>query len=274
MQRQCLFCPKTPGPESTQIIYESYTTVKSLTLKPNGTFQNRFGVFKCDDIIGNPAGTKLLNNKNTGFVYSLNPTSELWTKALSHRTQILYRADISAIIANLDIKPNSVVVESGTGSGSLSVAILRSIMPTGKLFTYEFNQERAELANAEFSALGLGLYVRCVWRDVLQGGFKHDELDTADCVFLDLPKPWEAVTHAFEVLKPQGRICAFSPCIEQVQRTCAKLREMGVSEVRTIETLLRPLHAKGRASGGGSSIHHLHDLEKMHTGYLSFAVKP
>jgi tRNA (adenine57-N1/adenine58-N1)-methyltransferase len=34
-----------------------------------------------------------------GFVHLLDPTPELWTLLLSHRTQILYIADISLVVA-------------------------------------------------------------------------------------------------------------------------------------------------------------------------------
>ena len=48
--------------------------------------------------------------------------------------------DNSAIIFKLDIKPGSVVVEAGTGSGSLSYAIAETLKDKGHLYTFEFNK--------------------------------------------------------------------------------------------------------------------------------------
>jgi len=81
-----------------------------------------------------------------GFVTLLYPTPELWTLALVHRTQILYVADIALISFNLELKPGAVVIESGTGSGSFSHSIIRSIIPTGHLHTFEYHEQRAQIA--------------------------------------------------------------------------------------------------------------------------------
>jgi tRNA (adenine57-N1/adenine58-N1)-methyltransferase len=39
--------------------------------------------------------------------------------------------------------------------------------------------------------------------------------------------------------KSGGRLCTFSPCIEQVQRTCQRLRMNGFEEINTVECLRR-----------------------------------
>ena len=48
-------------------------------------------------------------------------------------------------------------------------------------------------------------------------------------VFLDLPAPWEAVAAAKEtfIQHRTGKICCFSPCIEQVAKTVEALNTNG-----------------------------------------------
>ncbi|KAL6003640.1 hypothetical protein ACLOJK_023873 [Asimina triloba] len=107
--------------------------------------QNRFGAFKHSDWIGKPFGSKVLSNEG-GFVYLLAPTRELWTLVLSHRTQILYIADISFVIAYLEIVPGCVVLESGTGSGSLTTSLARAVAPSGHVYSFDFHVETAASA--------------------------------------------------------------------------------------------------------------------------------
>lgn len=74
----------------------------------------------------------------------------------------------------LDIKSGSLVIESGTGSGSLSTSILKSVLPDGYLYTFEFNESRVKAVKKEFKEMQLEKYVTVTHRDVLTNGFNLD----------------------------------------------------------------------------------------------------
>lgn len=127
------------------IVYERHDKMKGVKVSENAILQNRFGVFKHSDWIGKPFGSKVLSNKGS-FVYLLAPTPELWTLVLSHRTQILYIADISLVVMFLEILPGCLVLESGTGSGSLTTSLARAVAPSGHVYTFDFHEQRAASA--------------------------------------------------------------------------------------------------------------------------------
>lgn len=60
-------------------------------------------------------------------------------------------------------------------------------------------------------------------RDIQGKGFPDEFCGAADSVFLDLPQPWLALPSVRRMLKQDGVLCSFSPCIEQVQRSCEVL---------------------------------------------------
>lgn len=102
-----------------------------------------------------------------GWAYVLQPTPDLWTQSLPHRTQIIYTPDISMILFQLEVKPGSIVVESGTGSGSLSHNFIRAVKPLGHLHTFDFHEQRCEIARQEFANHGLSDFVTvCIWFNV------------------------------------------------------------------------------------------------------------
>jgi len=219
----------------THVIEVTPTKTTSKGEVVENVFQTSYGALRVKDLIGTRFGSKVQMTK--GYGYALHPTPELWTKNLPHRTQIIYATDISLILLQLELKPGSIVIESGTGSGSLSHSILRTIAPNGHLHTFDFHQQRVDLAQEEFKNHGWVDQVTVKQRDVCQNGF--DLNDVADAVFLDLPHPWDAIPYAKLALKSGGRLCSFSPCLEQVQKATIKMRELGFTEISTMECLLR-----------------------------------
>lgn len=139
------------------------------------------------------------------------------------------------------------VVESGTGSGSLTHSLARTVAPTGRVHTFDFHEKRVQTAKEEFGAhFGDTGVVVASHGDACADGFGPDLDGRADAVFLDLPRPWEAVGHARRALRRSGggRMCSFSPCIEQVQRTAQAMRENGFKELQTVEVLLREFQVR------------------------------
>ncbi|XP_074292066.1 uncharacterized protein LOC141618904 [Silene latifolia] len=224
------------------VVYERHDQMKPIKVTEGAVLQNRFGVFKHSDWIGKPFGCKVFSNKK-GFVYLLAPTPELWTLVLSHRTQILYIADISFLIMYLEIVPGCLVLESGTGSGSLTTSLARAVAPMGHVYTFDFHEQRAASAREDFEKTGVNSLITVGVRDIQGEGFPDEFVGKADSAFLDLPQPWLAIPSVGKMLKPDGVLCSFSPCIEQVQRSCENLRT-NFTDIRTFEVLLRTYEIK------------------------------
>ncbi|KAF9144713.1 tRNA (adenine-N(1)-)-methyltransferase catalytic subunit trm61 [Mortierella sp. GBA39] len=221
------------------VLFLSKENLILIRIQEDQEFCCKFGNYKHADMIGLQYGTKLGSNTGRGFLFLLYPTPELWTLILPHRTQILYIADISLIMSYLDLKPGRVMIESGTGSGSFSHSIARTIAPTGHLYTFEYHQERVAVATKEFEEHGLEGLVTIECRDVCKNGFGL--VNKADAVFLDLPAPWEAVASAKQAFRQNkvGKICTFSPCIEQISKTVTALTEQGFVDIQMYECLIR-----------------------------------
>ena len=88
----------------------------------------------------------LSRSARVGHLLMAKPSPELWTTALAHRTQIVYSVDIAVITFNLNLRPGSVVIETGTGSGSLTTSLARTVAPTGHVHTFEYNEARVATA--------------------------------------------------------------------------------------------------------------------------------
>ncbi|XP_013139795.1 PREDICTED: tRNA (adenine(58)-N(1))-methyltransferase catalytic subunit TRMT61A [Papilio polytes] len=208
-------------------------------------YQTPYGALKVKSLIGTDYGSRVDLPK--GWCHVLQPNPELWSLTLPHRTQIIYTPDISMILMQLDLVPGSFVVEAGTGSGSLTHALIRRVRPHGHVYTFDFHEHRTNVARDEFKEHGLEDFVTIQHRDVLADGFGSDLNGKVDAVFLDLPRPWEGIPHAITAFKQQGgRFCSFSPCIEQVQRTCLTLQELGFQDISTMEVLQSELKVSSR----------------------------
>ena len=81
------------------------------------------------------------------LIYKPSPSRSRSTLSINKtRTQIVNELDASVVSLNLDLYPGCVVVESGTGSGCMTLAMARAVYPNGHVHTYEYNGVRAQTA--------------------------------------------------------------------------------------------------------------------------------
>ena len=143
-----------------------------------------------------------------GAAYTaLRPTLEDFVVEMPRGAQVIYPKDLAPICMLADIGPGVRVLESGVGSGALSMTMLRY---GADIVGYELREDFANRARANVrSFLGeeaLDRY-RVELRDCYEG---IDERDV-DRVVLDLPEPWQVVPHAMEALRPGGILVAYTP---------------------------------------------------------------
>ncbi|KAK4474865.1 hypothetical protein MN116_001978 [Schistosoma mekongi] len=219
--------------------FKNSTTV----LKKGDVSQTRFGAMRHDDCAGKKYGSKV--QTSGGYVHILPLSPILWSETLPHRTQIIYPCDASLIVGGLDLCPGKWVFEAGTGSGSLTHFLAQAILPHGRVHTFDFHSERVDLASKEFNSHSLSDIVKTEMRDVCNEYFPSvgSELNPrgVDAVILDLPRPWIVIPHLASTFRPDSvsRVCLFSPCIEQVQRSCTALLKSGFEHITTMECLQR-----------------------------------
>jgi len=172
----------------------------------------------------------------------------------------MYPKDIGFILTTMSIGPGQTVMEAGTGSGSMTVALAFCVGAQGRVITYERRPEFQELARKNLSRLGLDGQVEFKLGDIAEGISETN----VDAFFLDVPNPWDYIRQVRAALKPGGFFCNLVPTFNQVETLLHALRHNDFAFLEVCEILLR--YYKPEPS-------RLRPTDRMvaHTGFLTFA---
>ncbi|MHB1988335.1 MAG: tRNA (adenine-N1)-methyltransferase [Acidimicrobiales bacterium] len=245
-----------------------------IRLRGGRSYQSHAGVIAHDSLIGCPEGSEVLaltkdvERRNPARYLALRPTLADVVVGMPRGAQVIYPKDLGAILVSADIFPGARVLESGVGSGALSMTLLRAgAMVTG----YELRADFAEQARANvaaFSEASIGddgplprssgsydVHIRDVYEGI-EGSY--------DRILLDLPEPWRVVDPAAQALVRGGIFCAYLPSINQTATLREALATSGFGLAETFETLRRTWHIEGRSVRP--------DLRMVgHTGFITTA---
>jgi tRNA (adenine57-N1/adenine58-N1)-methyltransferase len=225
------------------------------------SFHTHKGFIKLDDLVGKEFGAAVQSSLGIEFT-ALKPSLTDYIMKSSRKTQITYPKDAALIVMFSGIGPGSRVVESGTGTGALTMALAHYVKPEGKVYTYEFREEFQKNAEKNLKRANLLDFVELKSGDVTAGIEERD----VDAVILDLAVPWLVVPHAYEALKPSGTIVSFSPTIDQVVKTTEALKENNFVFIETVECMMRAMQVeRGKTRP--------HTMMTGHTGYITYARK-
>jgi tRNA (adenine57-N1/adenine58-N1)-methyltransferase len=230
-------------------------------VKEEKIFGTHHGNINLRDAIGKRYGEAIYSQLGKPFIL-LDPTIEDRMMKVKRLTQIIYPKDAALILLKAGIQSGMTVIECGSGSGALTIALASAVAPAGKVYAYDRREDFLENAKKNVDEAGFSDFVEFKLREVGEG---FDERDV-DVIVLDLPSPWEGVPAASRSIRGAGRIASLSPTYNQVEKTAESLSENGFVYLETIEVLVRRILARSGKT---------RPFERMvsHTGFLTFGRK-
>ena len=189
---------------------------------------------------------------------------------LRRRAQTIQPKDAGFIIQMLGVKAGQSVLEAGTGSGAMTIALMAALGPTGAITTIEVREEHAEVARHNINIAELeweAPEVSTILGDLAEFGPTIPER-SQDAAILDLPSAESHLDTLIRVLKPGGRFAAYLPVSSQLEAMWVAAEERGCSIEWMGELMQRPW---SRAMKGGVRPAN-HPFG--HTAFLFFARTP
>ena len=228
-----------------------------ITLQAGGEFHSHSGVVLHDELVGGPEGRVVRTSRGSAYTV-LRPTLSDTVLKMPRGAQVIYPKDLGAILVMADIFPGARVLESGLGSGALSMTLLRAGAHICGVEIREDFARRAE-RNVE-AALGHDVLER--YEVAIGDAYQGIDATGLDRIVLDLPEPWQVLSHAPGSMVPGGLMVAYTPTITQALETRRAMDAGPWTDMKTIEVLHRGWHIEGQ------SVRPNHRMVG-HTGFLT-----
>ncbi|MBN1886608.1 MAG: tRNA (adenine-N1)-methyltransferase [Thermoflexales bacterium] len=205
-------------------------------LQAGGAFHTHRGLIRHDDCIGQPWG-RLVRTQLDARYLVLEPSTAERLQYLKRNSQIMFPKDVGYLLLKLGVRPGRLIVEAGTGSGGMTLALALATAPLGRVVSYDVRPEMQAIAvkNLERNCLPPDLVAFKV-RDIAEG---LDETE-ADAFFLDVSQPWDYLAQVAASLRGGAFFATVLPTMNQVVKTVEGLEAGPYGMIEVEELLLRP----------------------------------
>jgi len=235
-----------------------------VTLSEGNRFQSDKGTVEYDAIIGSPEGSVITTSRGTALI-ALRPRLADYVLRMKRGAAVMYPKDTGPLITWADIAPGCRVVEAGTGSGALTLALSRAVGESGHVISVERRDDHAKHASRLITGFAGGIPDNL---DLRIGDVEQVIVEEhPDRIVLDLPEPWHSIGPASEALAGGGTFTSYLPTVPQVQTLRDELDAAQVfTAIETFEIMMRTWTFEGR------SVRPDHRMIG-HTGFITVARK-
>jgi tRNA (adenine57-N1/adenine58-N1)-methyltransferase catalytic subunit len=180
-------------------------------------------------------------------------------KGIKKLAQTIPLKDLGYILSETGISRESIIVDTGSGSGGSACLLARYAK---KVYTYDINELNLEQTRKNVAYFGLkNVIVRKA------NAYEKLPIKNADMILLDLPEPWKAIGPADKTLKVGGLIVAYCPQITQAQTFVNELLKLhNYIQVKSVEVVERDWKIEGQIVRPRS-------LSNIHSGFITIMRK-
>lgn len=188
---------------------------KMFQLQPAGRLLSNWGVVLHDDVVGQPAGRFLKTSRGVSILVR-RPSLEDYVLYMKRGPNIAYPKDAATMLVMMDVTEGDRVLESGSGSGAMSLFLSRAVGSRGSVLSVELRDDHHRVAVKNYNRWRASWRLRRgeEWPDNVH--FAHADLCSASSLLagqgfnaaaLDLSNPHLALPVVTPRLHP-GAVCA------------------------------------------------------------------
>ncbi|XP_060712020.1 tRNA (adenine(58)-N(1))-methyltransferase, mitochondrial isoform X1 [Hemiscyllium ocellatum] len=188
---------------------------KMFNLVKDGKLHSKWGMLSHQEILGHLPGQVFRTSTGSKFILR-RPSLEEFVLLMKRGPAISYPKDISAMLMMMDIGSGNHVLESGSGSGAMTLFLSRTVGSSGHVYSFEVRPDHHSNAKRNYQRWRNAWEVahEKEWPNNVE--FINKDIVTAtddiqgkmfDAVALDMLSPQLALPVVYKHLK-QGGVCA------------------------------------------------------------------